>query len=276
MTVDDELPGDAFPLTLITPVMLDAVGRTVVLALRDGFSGQLMSQLLDPHLTPERERFYAASFAWAGGGLPPCLKGMWAFDFFMENFTGGFEHLGRLFPDSPPIRAAVNDLRALVAHLHGHPPSLAEHRQALASFRARLTDDFEKTSGWFAAHPLEARTRRLLERLMRHYCARFVTADELRAALKTTESALCRAIRRATQGTDSGCHHPDSSRDRLVQSVISYLARPGVVFSIHNACSRLAPVPDRSWLYDWCHRHAADLRTAVDLLRATTSQERSA
>jgi len=69
---------------------------------------------------------------------------------------------------------------------------------------------------------------------------------------------------------DSSCHHPKAERNRLVQEVILYLARSGVIFSIHNACAHVVGkdhMTTHPWLYDWCHQHKDEIRDQVDRIK---------
>jgi len=98
--------------------------------------------------------------------------------------------------------------------------------------------------------------------------------DKTKKHITNAKNEIKSTVKKATQGYDEGCHHPNKEKDKLVQQVIEYLARPGVVFSIYNACVKVAGKgKGRSckliWLYDWCHAHSTQIRTHVDILRST-------
>lgn len=98
------------------------------------------------------------------------------------------------------------------------------------------------------------------------------TIGDMKNALKQTEKHISKTIVSATEGEgNKGCHHRDKKKDILIQKIIKHLAKPGIVFSIHNACERLFGLDHRTklpWLYDWCHRHKSDIERAADILRA--------
>lgn len=73
-------------------------------------------------------------------------------------------------------------------------------------------------------------------------------------------------VRKAAAGSDSGCHHRDKAKDKVVQVVIRHLAKPGVVFSIHDACEKVGGRRNASWLYSWCHDHEDEIHAQVDIL----------
>ena len=65
---------------------------------------------------------------------------------------------------------------------------------------------------------------------------------------------------------------PCKEKDRLVQQVIQYLARPGVVQSVHNACVRVAGgkgSSDFNWLYTWCHNHENEVLEFANFSKLT-------
>jgi len=79
---------------------------------------------------------------------------------------------------------------------------------------------------------------------------------------------------KATQGSDEGCHHPDKKKDALVQKVILHLAKPGVTFSINDACCKVAGTKRPGhcklpWLYNWCHRNEKQIQTAIEVSRGS-------
>lgn len=78
-------------------------------------------------------------------------------------------------------------------------------------------------------------------------------------------------VRRAAAGSDGGCHHRDKAKDKVVQAVIRHLAKPGVVFSIHDACEKVGGRRSASWLYSWCHDHETEIHAQVDILRNAES-----
>ena len=82
-------------------------------------------------------------------------------------------------------------------------------------------------------------------------------------------------VRKAAAGSDGGCHHRDKAKDKVVQAVIRHLAKPGVVFSIHNACEKVGGRRNASWLYSWCHDHEDEIHAQVDILRNAESAFRS-
>lgn len=92
--------------------------------------------------------------------------------------------------------------------------------------------------------------------------------------LKSSEKRTKEEIAKRTKGEpNEGCHHPDRTKDRHVQQVIEFLSKPGVIFSIHNACIHVDKGNVKrkcavSWLYPWCHRHEEDIRTAVETLKS--------
>lgn len=97
------------------------------------------------------------------------------------------------------------------------------------------------------------------------------TKDDLRTEANRVISKTTTAIKKATSEPIKGCHHRNKAKDKIVQQVIQYLSKPGVTFSIHNACEKLFGPKHRSekpWLYDWCHRNAVDIQSAVEALRA--------
>lgn len=86
---------------------------------------------------------------------------------------------------------------------------------------------------------------------------------------KTTQAAtgkVISAVKKATSEGFKGCHHRNKAKDKIVQQIIQYLSKPGVTFSIHNACKKIAPDAG-TWLYDWCHSHEEDIRTASEILK---------
>ena len=82
-------------------------------------------------------------------------------------------------------------------------------------------------------------------------------------------------VRKAAAGSDGGCHHRDKAKDKVVQAVIRHLAKPGVVFSVHDACEKVGGPRNASWLYSWCHDHEDEIRAQVDILRNAESAFRS-
>ena len=78
-------------------------------------------------------------------------------------------------------------------------------------------------------------------------------------------------VRKAAAGSDGGCHHRDKAKDKVVQAVIRHLAKPGVVFSIHDACEKVGGRRNASWLYSWCHDHEDEIHAQVDILRNAES-----
>ena len=82
-------------------------------------------------------------------------------------------------------------------------------------------------------------------------------------------------VRKAAAGSDGGCHHRDKAKDKVVQAVIRHLAKPGVVFSVHDACEKVGGPRNASWLYSWCHDHENEIRAQVDILRNAESAFRS-
>lgn len=82
-------------------------------------------------------------------------------------------------------------------------------------------------------------------------------------------------VRKAAAGSDGGCHHRDKAKDKVVQSVIRHLAKPGVVFSVHDACEKVGGKRNASWLYSWCHDHEDEIHAQVDILRNAESAFRS-
>lgn len=82
-------------------------------------------------------------------------------------------------------------------------------------------------------------------------------------------------VRKAAAGSDGGCHHRDKAKDKVVQAVIRHLAKPGVVFSVHDACEKVGGRRNASWLYSWCHDHEDEIHAQVDILRNAESAFRS-
>ena len=82
-------------------------------------------------------------------------------------------------------------------------------------------------------------------------------------------------VRKAAAGSDGGCHHRDKAKDKVVQAVIRHLAKPGVVFSVHDACEKVGGRRNGSWLYSWCHDHEDEIHAQVDILRNAESAFRS-
>lgn len=82
-------------------------------------------------------------------------------------------------------------------------------------------------------------------------------------------------VRKAAAGSDGGCHHRDTAKDKVVQAVIRHLAKPGVVFSVHDACEKVGGRRNGSWLYSWCHDHEDEIHAQVDILRNAESAFRS-
>ena len=110
-----------------------------------------------------------------------------------------------------------------------------------------------------------AQKRHHLFGLMRHLTALYANLqareDVVRAIQQATRDIKSTVIRSTTEPI-SGCHHPNREKDRMVQEVIQYLARPGVVQSVHNACIHVAGGKDTSdftWLYTWCHNHECEV-----------------
>ena len=82
-------------------------------------------------------------------------------------------------------------------------------------------------------------------------------------------------VRKAAAGSDGGCHHRDKAKDKVVQAVIRHLAKPGVVFSVHDACEKVGGRRNASWLYSWCHDHEDAIHAQVDILRNAESAFRT-
>ena len=172
--------------------------------------------------------------------------------------------------DAPVFVEAIKRVGILFATL-ADPINftLSDHdfQQRLNSRLANLTEAFAEISRVFKKRERE----RDFEIVFRKLPPEPVTKEEVRAIVKRAKDEVKSTVKRATEGADSGCHHRKKDRDALVQQVIVYLARPGVTFSIHNACKKVcakAHKDDFIWLYDWCHRHEQKILDAVDTLRA--------
>lgn len=103
-----------------------------------------------------------------------------------------------------------------------------------------------------------------------HFLTLPATVGDVRKATKSESIKVISAVKKATSEDIKGCHHRNKTKDKLVQEVIRFLAKPGITFSIHNACRKIAP-DEGTWLYDWCHAHENDIQTAAGILKAQTS-----
>lgn len=90
------------------------------------------------------------------------------------------------------------------------------------------------------------------------------TVGDVRKATQSGTNKVISAVKQATSENIKGCHHRNKAKDKIVQQVIQYLSKPGVTFSIHNACKLIAP-NEGSWLYDWCHAHETEIQTQVEI-----------
>lgn len=99
--------------------------------------------------------------------------------------------------------------------------------------------------------------------------------DLIRKDVKRDKSEIIGEVRKAAAGADNGCHHRDKAKDKIVQKVICRLAKPGVTFSIHDACEKIGGNGAASWLYSWCHDHEEEIRAQVDILRSADMAFRS-
>lgn len=109
---------------------------------------------------------------------------------------------------------------------------------------------------------------RSLSALYANLLAREDSVRTIRQAAREIKSTVIRS----TSEPITGCHHPCKEKDRLVQQVIQYLARPGVVQSVHNACVRVAGgkgSSDFNWLYTWCHNHENEVLEFANLSKLT-------
>lgn len=93
------------------------------------------------------------------------------------------------------------------------------------------------------------------------------TIGDLKKTVQAATGKVISAVRQATSENIKGCHHRNKAKDKIVQQVIQYLSKPGVTFSIHNACKLIAP-NEGSWLYDWCHAHETEIQTQVEIRKA--------
>lgn len=97
-----------------------------------------------------------------------------------------------------------------------------------------------------------------------------VTKAEVSKIVRKATADIKSTVITQTEGKNEGCHHRDKEKDRIVQEVIRYLARPGVAFSVHNACAQVLRGSSAAnrWLYLWCHRHERQLHDCVDIIRS--------
>lgn len=118
-----------------------------------------------------------------------------------------------------------------------------------------------------------AQTRHHLFGLMRSLTALYANLqarEDPALAIRLAAKDIKATVIRSTTEPVSGCHHPCKEKDRLVQQVIRYLARPGVVQSVHNACVHVAGGKDTSdftWLYGWCHNHEAEVLEFINSVK---------
>ena len=171
--------------------------------------------------------------------------------------------------DAPVFVEALKRVGALFATL-ADPINftLSDHdfQQRLNSRLTNLVEAFAEISRAFKKRERE-RDFEIVFRKLPHEPA---TKEDVKAIVKRAKDEIKSTVKRATEGADSGCHHRKKDRDALVQQVIVYLAKPGVTFSIHNACKKVcgkAHNGDFTWLYDWCHKHEMNIHDAVDALR---------
>lgn len=120
-----------------------------------------------------------------------------------------------------------------------------------------------------------AQTRHHLFGLMRNLTALYanlLTQDDSIQAIQLAARDIKSTVIRSTTEPISGCHHPNKEKDLLVQKVLRFLSRPGVVQSVHNACVHVAGGKDASdftWLYTWCHNHESEVLEFANPARFT-------
>jgi len=115
--------------------------------------------------------------------------------------------------------------------------------------------------------------------IFRNHCSEIkdtivTDGNKTRSKVKRAKSEIVSAVYRATSDSHDFCHHPDKNKDKLVQDIINYLAKPGVIFSINNACCHVAGKRKDgtckvTWLYDWAHRHESQIRDSIDIIKGS-------
>ncbi len=92
------------------------------------------------------------------------------------------------------------------------------------------------------------------------------TPEDVKKIVTRAKNELKTTIREATTGKTKTFHHPKKTCDKIVQQIISHLAKPGITFSLYNTCRLL--ITDKKQfasIYAWCHRHEKDIHQAVEL-----------
>lgn len=172
--------------------------------------------------------------------------------------------------DAPVFVEALKRVGALFATL-ADPINftLSDHdfQQRLNSRLTNLVEAFSEIACVFKKRERE----RDFEIVFRKLPPEPATKEDVKTIVKRAKNEIKSTVKRAAEGAGGGCHHRKKKRDELVQKVIAYLAKPGVTFSIHNACKTVCGKTrkdDFGWLYDWCHAHERNIHDAVDALRA--------
>ncbi|MCQ2368774.1 MAG: hypothetical protein MJ109_07190 [Kiritimatiellae bacterium] len=169
---------------------------------------------------------------------------------------------------TPELTTLINIERKILGYLVNQ----GFHFESAAEFNEHVTHLYSQYLAFASAYGSQLsafiveKERDFKLRLTGRAGSLLATKDDVKSAAKSSETKIKRAIKAATSDPIASCHHRNKKKDVIVQKVISYLSTPGITFSIHNACKKVAP-DEGSWLYDWCHAHESNIQEAVDMNR---------